>query len=103
MIVVSNNWRMWAAGTAVSLVIFLIVFFVAIKPSTDTANNALKTGLKQSQQALNQTKSQLNNAASDATGAQKTQLSNAAKLTACVQAAGTDTSKLETCRVKFPG
>jgi hypothetical protein len=52
MIVVTNNWRIWLAGTAASLAIFLVVFFTTIQPSMNTANQAVKTGLEQSQQAL---------------------------------------------------
>jgi len=53
MIVVTNNWRTWLAGTAASLAIFLVVFFTTIQPSMNTANQAVKTGLQQSRQALN--------------------------------------------------
>jgi len=96
MVIVTNNWRLWALGLVSSLVIFLIVFFAVIKPAENTANNALKQGLQQTQQAIKQSKK----AFAGNSAAQKT-LSNAQKLTACVAAAGTDPSKLTACQSKF--
>ena len=58
MVVVTNNWKLWFAGLGASLVIFAVVFFAVIQPSQNTANQALKTGLQQSQQALNQAQKQ---------------------------------------------
>jgi hypothetical protein len=104
MVLVTGNWRMWMAGMAVSLAIFAVVFFAVIKPSQNTANQAVKTGLQQTQQALNQAQKQLTTASGQAgapTGQVKQQLSTAAKLTACVSAAGTDATKLQACQVKF--
>ena len=49
---------------AVSLTIFGVVFFTVIKPSSDTANQAIKSGLQQSQQAIDQAKKQFGTAAS---------------------------------------
>ncbi len=115
MVLVTNNWRMWAAGMIASLIIFAILFFTVIAPSTNTANQAIKTGLQQSQQVINQAKQQLqsatNQAASQA-GAASSQvssaaaagqqaLSTAANLTSCVASAGTDASKLSACQAKY--
>jgi hypothetical protein len=100
MVLVSNNWRIWLAGMAASLAIFLVVFFTVIKPSTDTANQAIKSGEQQAQQVLNQAQQQLKNTGgSGGTGSQA--LSTAQKLAACVTAAGTDTGKLAACQTKF--
>ena len=63
MLVVTTNWRLWMAGMAVSLAIFGVVFFTVIKPSSDSANQALKSGLQQSQQVINQAQKQLGTAA----------------------------------------
>jgi hypothetical protein len=105
MVLVTNNWRLWAIGMAASLAIFVVVFFAVIKPSTDTANQAIKTGIQQSQQVINQAKKQLGS--SGVSGAASTQanatLNKAAKLTACVGAAGTDASKLANCQAQFGG
>ena len=103
---------------AVSLAIFGVVFFTVIKPSSDSANQALKSGLQQSQQVINQAQKQLGTAAGQASSASgqagsasgqagsvatsaQTQLNRASKLTACISQAGTDVAKVQTCQVKF--
>jgi hypothetical protein len=105
MVLVTNNWRLWAIGMVASLAIFVVIFFAVIKPSTDTANQAIKTGIQQGQQVINQAKKQLSS--SGASGAASSQasatLNKASKLTACVAAAGTDTSKLANCQAQFGG
>jgi ABC-type bacteriocin/lantibiotic exporter with double-glycine peptidase domain len=105
MVLVTNNWRLWAIGMAASLAIFVVVFFAVIKPSTDTANQAIKTGIQQSQQVINQAKKQLNSSgASGAVSSQANQqLDKASKLTSCVGAAGTDPSKLASCQSQYGG
>jgi hypothetical protein len=77
-----------------SLAIFAVVYFAVIKPSTDTANQAIKNGLQQTQQILNQAHKQVGGAGSQA-------ISAAQKLEACVAAAGTDPSKLSACQSQF--
>jgi len=95
MVVVSSSWKMWLVGLAVSVGIFLLIYFTVIKPTTDTANDALKTSLQQSQEQLNQAKQ-------DApTPAAKQQLSQAERLTACLQDAGIDTSAVQDCQAEF--
>jgi cytoskeletal protein RodZ len=115
MVLVTGNWRMYLAGLAASLVIFGVVFFAVIKPSSDTANQAVKQGLQQSQQVINQAQKQLSTAASQAgqasgqakqitksvSGQAQQELGKAAKLTQCVTAAGTDAGKIQACQVKF--
>ncbi len=59
MVLVTGNWRIALAGLAASLVIFGVLFFTVIQPSQNTANQAIKSGLQQSQQALNQAQKQL--------------------------------------------
>jgi hypothetical protein len=90
MVLVTGNWRIALAGLAASLVIFGIVFFAVIKPSQNTANQALKSGLQQTQQALNQTQKQ--------TGVK---LGSVSQLASCVSAAGTDAGQIEACQTKF--
>jgi F0F1-type ATP synthase membrane subunit b/b' len=109
---------MWLVGLAVSLGIFLVLYFTVIKSSTDTANNAIKSGVQQSQQALKDATKQLNSASSQAGAASSQagaasgqagaassqasqQLSKAAKLTACVSAAGTDFTKIQACQAQY--
>jgi hypothetical protein len=95
MIVVSSSWKMWLVGLAVSVGIFLLVYFTVIKPTTDTANDALKTSLQQSQQQLNEAEQNA------PTPAARQQLNQAEQLTACLQDAGIDTSAVQDCQAKF--
>jgi negative regulator of sigma E activity len=104
MVVVTNNWKLWFAGLGASLVIFAVVFFAVIQPSQNTANQALNTGLRQSQQALNQAQKQLSTAGQQAgTAAPQVQqaLSKSSQLTGCLSQAGTDVGKVEACQTKF--
>jgi F0F1-type ATP synthase membrane subunit b/b' len=94
MVLVTGNFRLWLIGMAASLAIFAVVFFTVIKPSTDTANQAVKSGLQQTSRLLDQASKQAGGAGSQA-------LSAAQKLQACVAAAGTDTSKLAACQSQF--
>ena len=48
MIVVTRNWKLSLVGLAVSVGIFLVIYFTAIQPSTNTANAAIKAGVQQS-------------------------------------------------------
>jgi hypothetical protein len=116
MVLVTGNWRIALAGLAASLLIFGVLFFAVIQPSTNTANQAVKSGLQQSQQALNQAQKQLSTAGSQAssaapkasqqqissaTGQAQQTLSKAAKLTNCLSQAGLDTTKLQACQANF--
>jgi hypothetical protein len=104
MVLVTNNTRIWLAGLAVSLLVFGLVYLAVIQPSTNTANQAIKTGLQQSQQALNQAQRQVSTASSPTgpgAGQAQQQLGSAAKLTSCVAAAGTDPTKLQACQAQY--
>ena len=100
MLVVNTNWRLWMAGMAVSLAIFGVVFFTVIKPSSDTANQAIDQAKKQFGTATSQAGSAAGQAGAVATSAQ-TQLTKASKLTACLSHAGTDVGAVQACQVKF--
>ena len=100
MYVVTGSRRTWFVSAAISLILFLIVYFTVIRPDNNAAQQALKSGLQQSQQVINQTQKQLKSSGINSSAAQ-TQLSRAAKLTACVQAAGTDTGAITTCQAKY--
>jgi hypothetical protein len=126
MVIVNTSWQRWAAGLAVSLIIFVVLYLTVIQPSTNTANQAVKAGEAQTQQAIKQAQQQINSASNQANaatghaskqaaaagakadkqiaaaGAQANQqLNQAGKLAACVSAAGTDTGKLQACQVKY--
>jgi hypothetical protein len=106
MVLVTSNWRIWLVGMAASLVIFAVTYFAVIAPSMNTANQALKSGLQQTQQAVKQAQQQLGSSsgggqAGAATGQAQQAVGNAAKLTTCVAAAGTDPTKLQACQAKY--
>jgi hypothetical protein len=126
MVIVNTSWQRWAAGLAVSLIIFLVLYLTVIQPSSTTANQAIKAGEAQTQQAIKQAQQQVNGAGIQASGASgharkqptaagaqaskqiaaagaqaNQQLNQAGKLAACVTAAGTDTGKLQACQVKY--
>jgi hypothetical protein len=120
MVMVTGNWRIALAGLAASLLIFGVLFFAVIQPSQNTANQAIKTGLQQSQQAINQASKALNSAASQtipaatpqapaqvqqqvskAAGQAQQTLNKAAKLANCLSQAGIDTSKVQACQAQY--
>ena len=89
MLVVSSG-RWWLVSAAVSLIIFLIVYFTVIRPDNNTANQLLRSGEQQVQQAVNNAK-----ASGAKVPAGVTNLAN------CIAAAGTDTGKIAACQSKF--
>lgn len=104
MVLVTGSKRLWALSLAVSLIIFGVLYFTVIKPDNNTANQLVKSGLKQSQQAINQAQQQVSKAASQSGGASqqtKKTLDKASKLTSCLASAGTDTSKIAACQSQF--
>ncbi len=75
-----------------------------IQPSANTANQAVKAGLQETQQVIGQAQKQLSSAGSQAgaAGSQaQQQLNRAAKLASCVAAAGTDISKAQACQSEY--
>jgi hypothetical protein len=106
MVLVTGNWKVWIVATAASLAIFAVLFFTVIQPDNNTANQAVKAGLQQSQQAINQAQQQLGSTSGPGGSVDKQakqQLSKASKLTSCVASAGTDPSKLTACQSKYAG
>jgi hypothetical protein len=103
MIFITTSWRMWLVGLAASLAIFGVVYFTVIRPDNNTANQAIKSGLQQSQQAINQAQQQLSNTGGQTRAKAKArhELNKASKLRACVAAAGTDATKLQACQTQF--
>lgn len=97
MVLVTGNWRIALAGLAASLLIFGVLFFTVIQPSQNTANQAVKAGLQQTQNGLSQAQKQVAGATSKA---QQT-LNKAAKLADCLSQAGVDTSKVAACQASF--
>jgi flagellar biosynthesis/type III secretory pathway M-ring protein FliF/YscJ len=104
MLIVNRNPMVWLAGLAVSLIIFLIIYFAVIKPDNNSANKAINSSEKQAQQVLQSAQKQVN-AATKGSGSAGTAAnaatSKAAKLAACVTKAGTDVGKIQTCQASF--
>ncbi|MEA2125781.1 MAG: hypothetical protein QOI80_2563 [Solirubrobacteraceae bacterium] len=85
-----------AALFLLPLIIFAVMYFTVIKPTNDTANDAIKSATQQATQ-------QINEARKNAPPAAKKALDDAAKLTACLEKAGTNTGALADCQAKFGG
>jgi ABC-type transport system substrate-binding protein len=90
MFVVVSRPRYWLVGAAVSLIIFLIMYFTVIRPDNNAANNALRSGEQQVNQAIHNAK---------ASGAKVP--AGVTNLTSCLAAAGTNTSQIQACTAKF--
>jgi hypothetical protein len=88
LVVVSR--RYWFTGAAVSLIIFLILYFTIIRPDNNAANNALKAGEQQVNQAVQN---------ANASGAKIP--AGVTNLASCITAAGANTSELQACAAKF--
>jgi hypothetical protein len=104
VVYITNSGRMWLAGMVVSLAIFGLVFFTVIKPSTDTANQAVKSGMQQTEHVLSQAQKQIAGSGSQtgaATGQAGQALSKAQKLGSCLVAAGTDPTKVQACESRY--
>jgi hypothetical protein len=77
---------------AVTLGIFLIIYFAVIRPDNNTANNAIK----QSNAQVKQVEQQAAKAAK-----QSGVPAGVQNLTACIAAAGTNAGELQACAAKF--
>jgi zona occludens toxin (predicted ATPase) len=92
----------------VPLIIFAVMYFTVIKPSSDTANDAVRSTTQAVTQQLDQAKTDAaaaTKAAGDdaAPAAGQETIDAASKLTDCVSKAGTDTSALAACQATVGG
>ena len=85
MFVVVRSPKYVLISLAVSLGIFLILYFTVISPDNNAANNAIRSGEQQAANAANQ---------SGVPAGVK-------NLTDCIAAAGTNASALTACRAKY--
>jgi len=90
MFVVVSRPRYWFLGAAVSLIIFLILYFTIIRPDNNAANNAIRSGEQQLNQAVQK---------ASASGAQVP--AGVTSLTSCLAAAGANTGEIQACTKKF--
>jgi hypothetical protein len=90
MVIIKGNPRLAFLGLLLSAAIFAVLYFTVIKPSSDTANQAVRTAGQQAQQSI---KNAQKNGAVIPTGVKK--------LADCVTAAGADQGKLAECQSKY--
>ena len=92
-------------GLLVTVGILAAVYFFAIKPATDTANNAINSFSKPIQQAEKQAalaQQQLQrNVNSSSGGSQRSDLNQLNKLQRCIQKAHQNVHRLEHCTRRF--
>ena len=93
MVIISRSPKIALLGLAVSLIIFGVLYFTVIKPSSDTANSAVRNAEQQSNQVVKSVNKQTGGAVPD----------RVQKLTACLSDAGADTGKISSCQAKFGG
>ena len=92
MFVVLRSPKYALISLAVSVGIFLILYFAVISPDNNAANNAIRQG----NAALTQSDQQAANAAN-----QSGVPAGVKNLTACLAAAGSNTGELQACAAKF--
>jgi cellobiose-specific phosphotransferase system component IIA len=72
-----------------SIAIAAFIYFVIVKPQTDSANTQVDHALKQAQPSIDAANKQLKQA--------QPAINRAQKLQQCILAAGTDTTKIAAC------
>ena len=72
-----------------SIAIAAFIYFVIVKPQTDSANSQVDHALKQAQPSIDAANKQLKQA--------QPAINRAQKLQQCILAAGTDTTKIAAC------
>ena len=92
MLIVVRNTRARIVLALIPIILFAIVYFTVIRPSQNTANQALQQGQQQIQQGERQLNQQVRQSGAPA---------SVQNLTACIAAAGTNATALEQCRAKF--
>jgi hypothetical protein len=97
MFITTVRPRYYLLSLAVSVGIFLVLYFTVIKPDQSAANKAFQQGQAQIQQGERQVQQSLNQAAQS--GA--TIPAGVTTLTSCIAAAGTDASQLQACAAHF--
>ena len=89
--IILGNAKVAAAGLVLTAIIFAVLYFTVIKPTTDTANEAVREGTRQSKQALDEAQRRTGGAVP----------ARAQKLTNCLAAAGASPEKLQACQAKY--
>ncbi len=91
MYVVVRNPLYRAIAIVAGLALTAIIYLAVIKPNNDSANQQVRQGEQQLQQAVNNANKQTNRAVP----------AGVASLVSCIAAAGTSTAQLAACQAKF--
>lgn len=75
MVVMGGGGKWWLLSLLISVGIFAVLYFTVIKPTTDTANDAIRTSMQQVAQGQ--------------------------KLSNCIQAAGSNSNAIHRCQRRF--
>ena len=98
-----GNIGLRLVGLLVTVGILAAIYFFAIKPATDTANNAINSfsqPLQQAEQQVADAQQQLQQNAKSGGGSQS-ELSQLNKLQKCVKHAHQDVNRLQRCTQRF--
>jgi F0F1-type ATP synthase membrane subunit b/b' len=98
-----GNIGLRLVGLLVTVGILAAIYFFAIKPATDTANNAIDSfsqPLKQAEQQVADAQQQLQQNAK-ASGGSQSELSQLNRLQKCVKHAHQDVNRLQRCTERF--
>ncbi len=98
-----GNIGLRLVGLLVTVGILAAIYFFAIKPATDTANNAIDSfsqPLKQAEQQVADAQQQLQQNAK-ASGGSQSELSQLNRLQKCVKHAHQDVNQLQRCTERF--
>jgi predicted PurR-regulated permease PerM len=88
----------------VTVGILAAVYFFAIKPATDTANNAISSisaPLRQAERQAAQAQQQLQHSVNSGGPGTHSDLDKLKRLQKCIQKAGQDTTKLQRCTKRY--
>ena len=99
-----GNIGLRLVGLLVTVGILAAVYFFAIKPATDTANNAISSfsePLKQAEQQAAQAQQSLQQSANSGGAGSQSDLNQLNKLQKCIQKANQNVSRLERCTERF--
>jgi hypothetical protein len=92
---ITGSWKIWLAGIAVSLGVFAVIYFTVIKPTTDHRERGRSKQLPAIPGCAQRPRENAPSAAA------KRQLSQAERLTACLQDAGIDTDAVQDCQARY--
>ncbi len=93
MFIVVRNTRARIVLALIPIILFLIVYFTVIRPDQNTANQVLTQGLQQVQAGEKQANQQVQS--------DNSAPASVKNLTACIAAAGTNTTALQQCQAKY--